>query len=117
MDTQNASGPSSTAPWVEMQVGAGAGRPLTLLLTQAASGTHQPATAATSEQPASYFYLPKLPRLVRDGQGRPVFALTLLLSRRPLPQDETIFDLIQQGTLTLQLALDVPAATVAQLPG
>jgi hypothetical protein len=66
-----------------------------------------------ANQPEIYYYLPKFPRLVRDSRERPVFALTLVLDRRPTPQDETISPLIQQGMVNFEITF-APAAAAPE---
>lgn len=56
----------------------------------------------------TYYLLPQVPQLARDGSGRPILSLALVLSGRPAPDDDNIFDLIQSGILTCDLTLALP---------
>ena len=58
-------------------------------------------------------YLPHQPWIQRDSSNRPIFSLTLLLTRRPGPSDHNIAGLIQQARLTLGISLAVPEETLA----
>jgi hypothetical protein len=104
-------GPSGRADWQDRQGGDRAPTHPTLLLLP---DERNPELVKTG-QPEQYYYLPKTPSLVRDGAGKPVFSLTLLLSRQPRPEDDTIQPLIQQGVLAFELGLTVAAAAIDAL--
>lgn len=57
--------------------------------------------------------LPSAPRLRRDADGRPALSLTLVLSRRPRPDEESVSDLVELGHLGFELSLAAPADAVA----
>jgi hypothetical protein len=55
--------------------------------------------------PNLYYALPQIPQVARDNLGRPVLSLSLVLGGRPGPGDDSIFGLIQSGSLTCDLTL------------
>lgn len=62
-----------------------------------------------------FYYLPKHPSLVKDAANRPIFSLTLVLSRKLNASDESIYPLIQRGILSFEVALSVPEVVLTQL--
>jgi hypothetical protein len=52
---------------------------------------------------------------VRDPAGNPVFSLTVVLAHQPGPDDETLYPLVRQGTLSMELTLAVPHAALDSL--
>lgn len=95
MKRQPASGPSGTAGWVLRPAGVES-RPLPVLALPDAS------------LPSLYYLLPQFPQLARDRDGRPVLSLSLLLTGRPGPEDDSIFPLIVSGSLACDLTLGLP---------
>ncbi|GAB4231688.1 MAG: hypothetical protein Kow00121_59900 [Elainellaceae cyanobacterium] len=69
----------------------------------------------TSSSSQRFYYLPKHPALIKDAANRPVFSLTLILSRPLYATDETVYPLIERGVLSFEVALTVPDAVVTQL--
>jgi hypothetical protein len=63
---------------------------------------------------AVYYYLPERP-LLRVQRGRPVLTLTLVLSRRPAADEESIHPLIERGILAFDVELAPPPAALAEL--
>ncbi len=53
-------------------------------------------------------YLPRRPWLARDGRGRPVLALTVVLTRRPGPELRDVLSLIERGQLSFDATLELP---------
>jgi hypothetical protein len=95
MNRQSAAGPSGIASWESRQAGA-AERPLPILVLPDAG------------RPDLSYVLPQVPQLARDSADRPVFSLSLVLSRRPGPEDASIFPLIQSGSVAFDLTLGLP---------
>ncbi len=58
-------------------------------------------------------YLPNRPWLARDGCDRPVLSLTVVLSRRPGPDERDILPLMERGQLSFDTTLAVPAGALA----
>lgn len=58
-------------------------------------------------------YLPKRPWLARDGHDRPVLSLTVVLARRPLPDERDVLLLAERGQLSFDATLVVPASELA----
>ena len=61
-------------------------------------------------------YVARTLRVERNEAGQPVFSLTLLLSRQPHADESVIYDLVQQGTLSLRVTLAPDVGLVAALP-
>lgn len=97
-------GPSGTAKWQTVSIGAEASQPLSVLLLPDASNE---LLASENKTPVHYILL-ESPLVSRGRAGTPEFSLTLLLSRRPTANDEKIPFLVQQGILSLSLSLAVP---------
>jgi hypothetical protein len=95
MNRQPAAGPSGIASWGARQVGT-AERPLPIL------------TLPDAGRPDLSYVLPQVPQLARDSADRPVFSLSLVLSGRPGPEDDSIFPLIHSGSVALDLTLGLP---------
>lgn len=111
MDNPLQVGPSSTADWEEHSVCMEATRPLTVYaIPDAASDTQ-----TASNQPVTLYYLPRVPLLVQKDSGDPIFALTLLLSRQPHPDEINIQALIQQGHLSMDVTLALPSELLEEL--
>jgi hypothetical protein len=100
MNNRPASGPSGTAGWAIRQAGA-ADRPLPILVIPDAG------------LPDVCYVLPQAPQLARDGADRPVFTLSLVLSERPGPQDDSIFPLVLSAALACDLTLALPDELLA----
>lgn len=62
---------------------------------------------------AALAYLPKRPWLVRDGYDRPVLSLTIVLARRPAPDERDVLLLVERGQLSFDATLVVPASELA----
>lgn len=60
-----------------------------------------------------YHALPEHPFVSRDSGRRPVFSLTLILSRMPAVHEDSVHHLIQQGIVSFDLRLQLPAAVLA----
>ena len=103
MNRQPIAGPSGTADWVVRQAGA-ADRPLPILVLPDAANPQR----ADAGLPNLYYVLPQVPQVARDNTGRPVLSLSLVLYRRPRPGDDSIFELIQSGSLACDLTLELP---------
>ena len=101
-------GVSSSVAWEDRQLGAGSDRPLLLLIL--------PDAANTDQTTPIYYYLPKVPQLARKADDRPIFSLTLILSRQPSPDDDSIYTLVEHGILTFELTLAVRSQLLAELP-
>lgn len=97
------SGPSGIADWERSTVQAGAGPRVGLLIIPDAAS------------PGLSYYLPEIPSLVRDADGRPSFSLTLLLGRAPEPGEEAIEELVRQGLASFDVTLAVPAGVEEEL--
>jgi subtilisin family serine protease len=107
MMTNMLAGPLGHADWEEKRLGGSAGAAAggqlhTLLLLPDASNGKR-----AGVQVKTYYYLPGAPLLRRDADGNPALSLTLLLSRKPNPDEATIYPLITQGILTVGLTLDI----------
>ncbi|WP_410667915.1 hypothetical protein [Amycolatopsis sp. cmx-4-68] len=61
----------------------------------------------------AYRALPAVLRLLRDKTDRPALSLTLVLSRRPRPDEESVADLVELGHLGFELSLAAPEDAVA----
>lgn len=103
------SSPDNTG-WQELIVGAGIGRPTTILVRPAPEGN-----AASPQTGTALEYLPRSPHLAHDASGRPAFSLTVVLSRRPGPDDENVNELIQSGVLAMDVTLALPQAIREEL--
>jgi hypothetical protein len=111
MVKQAAAGPSGTAQWTEKELIGAASHPVTvLLLPDAANGP----VGGAADRPDVYYYLPKVPRLTCDTEGNPRYSLSLVLSRRPSPDDPSITPLIEHGLLAFTVSLGVPADVFSQ---
>jgi hypothetical protein len=90
-DTDSVSG---RARWREYQPGNGAeGAAAGLLITPDPSS------------PDRYFYLPLEPRLSSRSDGKPVFSLTVVLTRPPKPGEASILPLIDRSLFTASFTL------------
>lgn len=67
----------------------------------------------TGRAGAALAYLPKRPWLARDGNGRPVLSLTIVLARRPAPDERDVLLLAERGQLSFDATLVVPASELA----
>lgn len=103
MKSQPISGPSGTTDWISRDV-TEAGRPLSILILPDAANPRR----TDAGLPSLYYVLPRVPQLARDSAGQPVFSLSLVLSRRPGPEDGSIYPLIQSGSLACDLSLGLP---------
>lgn len=97
-------GPSGLTGW-ERRTSRSGGAPVTLLLLP----------DATREE--LRYYLPEVPLLARDEDGRPVLTLTLLLQRAPSPEEASIHGLIQQGLLSFDVTLAAPPESLPRGDG
>src|SRR2546429_10006982 len=95
MNRQPAAGPSDIAGWEGRQIGT-VERPLPILALPDAG------------RPDLSYVLPQVPQLARDSAGRPVFSLSLVLSGRPGPEDDSAFPLIRSGSVAFDLTLGLP---------
>jgi len=103
MSAPRAAGPSGEAAWESMQAGTGSEQPaLSLLLLPDVLADVRYALLAA-------------PAVARNGQGAPVFSLTLLLQREPLPHESAIGPLIVSGTLSMEISCSVPPASLPAL--
>lgn len=66
-------------------------------------------------EPATYYAVPEIPSIARDAAGRPIFSCTLLLSRAPEANEESVHDLIQQSLVNFDLSLQLPDNILAAL--
>ncbi len=111
MAKQAAAGPSGTALWTEKVLGGAAGRSRTiLLLPDAANGP----AGAQADRTAIYYYMPKAPLLLTDATGNPRLSLSLILNRRPNPDDPEIAPLIENGLLVFSVSLGLPDDALAR---
>ncbi|HYP42354.1 MAG TPA: hypothetical protein VEX13_18520 [Chloroflexia bacterium] len=104
MSSATLAGPSGQAEWEERRLeseGGGMGAVNTILVLPDASNKSASAKLGT------YYYLPHAPLVKRDVAGSPVFSLTLVLSRNPRPDEDTVYPLISQGILNIGLTLDL----------
>jgi hypothetical protein len=102
MMERSASGPSGTAEWERRTTGA-ASSPLSVLLLPDAAD-------------ASVWYaLLGRPLVWRRSQADPTFTLTLILKRRPRPDEVNLAPLINGGVLAMDVSLAPPAAALADL--
>ena len=67
-----------------------------------------------ASRPDAYYVLPQVPQLARDSAGRPVLSLSLVLSGRPAPEDDSIFGLVQSGSLACDLTLALPESVLSE---
>ncbi len=58
-------------------------------------------------------YLPRRPWLARDARGRPVLSLTVVLARRPGPDESEAWSLIERGVLSFDATLAIPSSSTA----
>ena len=100
-------GPDGSVRWEEISLSGGSPAAI-FTLPDAAN-----AARVAAGQPAIVYALPKTPLLVRRANGDPVFSLTLLLSRQPRPDEDSVYPLIERGILGFDVSLGVP---MAQLP-
>ncbi|MEZ4870189.1 MAG: hypothetical protein R3C14_53160 [Caldilineaceae bacterium] len=70
-----------------------------------------------NHQPMTRSYVPEFPLLRRDANQKPVFALTLFLSRQPEPGSTSLQALIERGLLNLEVTLAVPEAALQLAAG
>lgn len=99
-------GPSGTASWEERQIGAGTARPLSVLILP---------DAANDSGAQIYHVICATPVLASGVGGDPVFSLTLVLSRQPLPGEQNISPLIQQGILNFETSMALSPEAFAML--
>ncbi len=66
---------------------------------------------AVASRPGLFHVLPGVPALCCDSVGTPILSLTIMLSRRPLPEESSIHHLIQQGVLTLSVGWVIPESS------
>ena len=97
-------GASSSKHWETKQILNAEGGSFTVLISP---------DAATEAK--TFYVSPTAPLLVRRVNGEPAFSLTLVLSRQPKPEEETIYPLIEQGIVGFDLKLGVPAWVLEQL--
>jgi hypothetical protein len=95
-------GPSATEPWAVRQTVEGEDSPSTLSLADAANEKR----LAEGLAPINYV-LPSAPRLCLSASGRPQFQLSLLLNEKPRIAQDGIFELIQSGSFSCGLTLEV----------
>lgn len=57
---------------------------------------------------ALYHGLPAAPQLARHADGKPVFSLSLVLRRRPQPDDDSVYALIDAAALACDISLALP---------
>lgn len=96
-------GPSGTAAWEERTVEAGLGRSLVL---RALPDADNPRRLA-SGWPNLWHVALKQPQLATGGDGTPVFSLSVVLRRRPLPGEDQA-PLIERGLLAFEPTLAAP---------
>lgn len=100
MDQDLSAGPAAGVAWASAQGG------ITVLPDAA-----NPQRAARG-WPALYHGLPAVPRLARAAGGRPapapVFALALVLQRKPTPDEDSVFELVESATLACDVTLALP---------
>ncbi len=97
-------GPDGSIRWEETPL---AGEPAAAIFTLPDAANDARVAAG---QPAIVYALPKNPLLVRRANGDPVFSLTLLLSRQPRPDEDSVYPLIERGILGFDVSLGVPMA-------
>lgn len=102
MSRDLSAGPAAGAAWISYPA-AEEHAPSILAIPDAAN----PQRAAAG-LPALYYGVPAAPQLARDGTGQPVLSLSLLLARRPGPDDDSIFELVDAGALACDLTLALP---------
>src|ERR671914_952818 len=103
MNDELAAGPSGTLDWEVRHAGSGLPSLQILSLPDDANPIR-----IGRGLPGLYYVLPKVPQIARDPNGRPIFSLSLVLRRRPLPADDSIFELIESGSLRCDLTLRLP---------
>lgn len=100
MDQDLSAGPAAGVAWASAQGG------ITVLPDAA-----NPQRAARG-WPALYHGLPAMPRLARAVGGRPASApaltLALVLQRRPAPDEDSVFELVESATLACDVTLALP---------
>lgn len=104
-------GPSNAAGWEERQPAVGSHPLPTVLLAADASNDALEASGAVP----IYYYLPARPLLARDAADNPVFSLTLILSRSPHLETESVAPLIEHGILACTITLAMPDDAVQSL--
>jgi hypothetical protein len=94
--------------------------PLTTAVGPAAGASWRPVAVSPEERearmlvlpdaahPRVYYAIPAAPPVARDAAGRPVFSLTLVLTRSPTVHEQSVHPLIQQGILTFDITLAPP---------
>src|SRR3982750_2419272 len=101
--------PCGDAVWQSRRTAAASRHPLIIRLLPGGDGT-----SSHSGMQAVYYYPPERP-LLRVQRGRPVLTLTLVLSRRPAADEESIHPLIERGILAFDVELAAPPAALAEL--
>lgn len=68
------------------------------------------AQRAEAGLPELYHGLPAAPQLARHADGKPVLSLSLVLRRRPQPEDDSVYALIDSAALACDISLALPSA-------
>jgi hypothetical protein len=105
MSRNLSAGPAAGAAWAAWAAYPAAAGPATPVLAVPDAANAQRAAAGL---PDLYYGLPAAPRLAYDQAGQPVLSLTLLLARRPGPDDDSIFELVESAVLACDLTLALP---------
>lgn len=111
MSTVKPIGPSPDAGWGVMDAGAEFDRPLRLrFLPDLANDALE-----NDGQRAVGYALRDQPVLAANAAGAPVLSLTLVLSRQPSPDEDSIDALVQSGVITFDVTLASPRAALKKL--
>ncbi|MGB3296580.1 MAG: hypothetical protein WBB01_26640 [Phormidesmis sp.] len=96
-------GPDGGSCWQETPLSSGSPPAAIFTLPDAANDAR-----VAAGQPEIVYALPDAPLLVHRANGDPVFSLTLLLSRQPRPDEDSVYPLIERGILGFDVSLGVP---------
>lgn len=85
--------------WIPGSVTLGNGKVISILTIPAASGYVT-------------YVLPQIPSLVNSTSGEPMLSLSLILSRQPGPEEDSVYPLIESALLTMDVRIGIEASVL-----